>query len=297
MINPRSPFHSADVAAHYDDLDRFYREIWGEHIHHGLWQSRRETADEATRRLIAEVAAQAQVQPGNRVCDVGCGYGGTSRTLAREYGARVTALTVSRAQHEHALSLEPGANNPTYLLRDWLASGLEPASFNAVIAIESSEHMADLEAFFAEVARVLKPAGRFVVCAWLTREAPRIWERRFLLEPICREGRLRGMGSASEYHRLAQAAGLVPIWFQDISRQVKRTWPICAGRVARGLLREPHYRQFLLHGQSSNNIFALTLLRIWLAYEMGSMRYGILTAVKSGVDEAGDHSTAFPQIA
>jgi tocopherol O-methyltransferase len=287
MITTRSQFNSDEVAAHYDDLDRFYREIWGEHIHHGLWQSRGEPADEATRRLIAVVAAQARVQAGDRVCDVGCGYGGTARTLAREYTAEVTALTVSRAQYEHALSLDPGVTNPTYLLRDWLANELEPASFDAVIAIESSEHMVDLDAFFAEVARVLKPAGRFVVCAWLTREKPRSWERRLLLEPICREGRLRGMGSASEYHRLAQAVGLVPVDFQDVSRQVKQTWPICAGRIVRGLLREPSYRQFLLWGRSSHRIFALTLLRIWLAYELGSLRYGIMAAVKPGVADAG----------
>jgi tocopherol O-methyltransferase len=289
MIQPCSPFQSGEVAAHYDDLDRFYREIWGEHVHHGLWQSRQDTAEEAIHRLIAEVAAQARVQAGDHVCDVGCGYGGTSRILAREYGARVTALTVSQAQHEHALGLDPGTINPTYLLRDWLVNGLAAASFDAVIAIESSEHMADLEAFFTEVARVLKPGGRFVVCAWLSRETPNLCERRLLLEPICREGRLRGMGSASEYHRLAEAAGLIPVCFQDVSRQVKRTWPICTGRVARGLFREPSYRQFLLHGQTSSKIFALTVMRIWLAYELGSMRYGILTAVKPGLEEVAHH--------
>lgn len=285
MAITRLEFRTRDVAAHYDELDRFYREIWGEHIHHGLWQSRWETADEATRRLIAVVAGQAGLKAGDRVCDVGCGYGGTSRALAREYGARVTALTVSRAQYEHALTLDPAATNPTYLLRDWLENDLEPTSFDAVIAIESSEHMADLGAFFAEVARVLKPGGRFVVCAWLTSEEPRPWEKRFLLGPICREGRLRGMGSASEYHRLTQAAGLVPVDFQDVSRQVQRTWPICAWRVARGLLREPSYRRFLFRGKSANRIFALTLLRIWLAYELGSLRYGILTAIKPQGEE------------
>lgn len=280
MIRPRSPFQAHEVADHYDELDRFYREIWGEHIHHGLWQSRRDSIEEATRRLITEVAAKAGVRAGDRICDVGCGYGGTARVLAHEYGALVTGLTVSRAQYEQGKCRALEQTNPAYLLRDWLASELAPASFDAVIAIESSEHMADLERFFAEAERVLKPAGRLVVCAWLTREEPRSWERRFLLEPICSEGRLRGMGSASEYQQLARAAGLVPIDCQDLSRQVKRTWAVCTGRLVRGLLCKPSYRQFLLHGPSTNKVFALTLLRIWLAYELGSMRYGIMTAVK-----------------
>jgi tocopherol O-methyltransferase len=269
-----------DVAAHYDDLDPFYREIWGEHVHHGLWTDARATPKEAARRLIDVVAGQARVKRGDAVCDVGCGYGGTARVLAREHAASVTALTISKAQHDYALAVDPDAGNPTYLLRDWLENGQGSAAFDAVIAIESSEHMPDLGAFFAEVARVLRPGGRFVVCAWLTRPRPRGWERRWLLGPICREGRLRGMESASEYHRLARAVGLVPTDFHDVSRQVKRTWPICARRVVAGLVREPSYRRFLLRSGNPNRIFALTLARIWLAYELGTMRYGILTAVK-----------------
>jgi tocopherol O-methyltransferase len=291
MISNRSEIQPADVAAHYDELDHFYREIWGEHVHHGLWQSKSETVDEATGRLIAVVADKARLKPGDHVCDVGCGYGGTARALAVDYGARVTGLTVSQAQHAHALDLDPAATNPTYLLCDWLDNGLESSAFDVVIAIESSEHMTDLGAFFAEVSRVLKPGGRFVVCAWLTRERPRRWERRFLLEPICREGRLRGMGSALEYQQLAQAVGLTPVDFQDVSQQVKKTWPICVRRAVAGLLRDPSYRRFLLRGKSSNKIFGLTLLRIWLAYELGSMRYGILTALKAQGDPAGDHDS------
>jgi tocopherol O-methyltransferase len=280
-----------DVAAHYDDLDRFYREIWGEHVHHGLWSDPGATPEEAARRLIDVVAGQAGVKPGDAVCDVGCGYGGTARVLAREHAARVTALTISAAQHAYARNVEPDSDNPAYLLRDWLDNRLEGDTFDAVIAIESSEHMPDLGAFFAEVARVLRPGGRFVVCAWLTRDRPRAWERRWLLDPICREGRLRGMESVAEYHRLARAVGLVPTDFHDVSRQVKRTWPICARRVVAGLFREPSYRRFLLQSGSPNKVFALTLARIWLAYELGSMRYGIITAVKPS-DQAHPSSRA-----
>jgi tocopherol O-methyltransferase len=179
MITSGLPFQTGEVAAHYDDLDSFYREIWGEHVHHGLWHSDTATAEEATHHLITEVAAQAQVQPGDRICDVGCGYGGTARTLVREHGAEVTALTISEAQYRYALSLEPSSINPIYLLRDWLTNGLEPASFDSVIAIESSEHMADLKAFFAEAARVLKPGGRFVVCAWLSRKVGMVQKHPF----------------------------------------------------------------------------------------------------------------------
>src|SRR4051812_19580875 len=93
-LNPVPRLDPAEVAAHYDDLDRYYRGLWGEHVHHGLFDAPGMSPEEATRRLIAVVAGEAAVGPGSVVCDVGCGYGGTSRVLAREYGADVTGLTI-----------------------------------------------------------------------------------------------------------------------------------------------------------------------------------------------------------
>jgi tocopherol O-methyltransferase len=280
MITPHTELCPGAVAAHYDNLDRFYRELWGEHVHHGLWRTGRESPAEAVVRLIDLVAERGAIEPGDRVCDVGCGYGGTARVLASQYGAEVTALTITPSQHAYAVGLDHSSANPTYLLRDWAENGLPSGHFDVVLSIESSEHMANKTTFLAEVYRVLKPGGRFVVCAWLATPKPRPWEVRHLLEPICREGRLPGLGSAEEYDHLVRDAGLTPIAFEDLSQNVKRTWLVCAGRVLKAFLRQPEYRRFLFESGNPDRIFALTLLRIWIAYETGSMGYGILSAVK-----------------
>ena len=47
MIFPTVPQTTEAVAAHYDELDAFYREVWGEHVHHGYWASGRETPEAA----------------------------------------------------------------------------------------------------------------------------------------------------------------------------------------------------------------------------------------------------------
>jgi tocopherol O-methyltransferase len=265
------------VAAHYDDLDRFYRRFWGEHVHHGLWITGRETPEEATRQLVTFVAELAGLRFGSDVCDAGCGYGASARMLAAQYGARVTGLTISAVQHAYAISIDRGALNPVYLLRDWLDNDLPGESFDAVIAIESSEHMPDLAAFFRQANRVLRPGGRLVICAWLTRENLGTRESRWLIVPICREGRLRGMEKASEYDRLAREAGLEPVSFHDVTRQVKKTWSICARRVVNAFVREPASRRYLLKDGGPNRVFGLTILRIWLSYQTGTMRYGILS--------------------
>jgi len=61
---------------------------------------------------------------------------------------------------------------------------------------------------------------------------------------------------------------------------VKRTWPICSLRFMVGLFRNPSYAKYLFNRHSRNRVFALTMLRIWISYNIGSMRYGIFTAAK-----------------
>ena len=280
MIESSLPMPRDEVARHYDQLDRFYREIWGDHVHHGLWLTGKETSDEATRNLTHAVVARAQLAPGMTLCDVGCGYGQTSRIIAREQQVKVTGLTVSPAQHQYALSVTQAADNATFLLEDWLHNERPSASFDALIAIESTEHMADKVRVFTEAARVVKPGGRLVVCAWLANENLKPWEQRHLIEPICREGRMPGMGTETEYKRWMTDAGFEVRAADDVSMQVARTWPICAWRFFLGVLRKPSYVRFLLDPKNDNRIFALTMLRLWLAYHRGAMRYVIFSAVR-----------------
>jgi tocopherol O-methyltransferase len=280
MIIPNEPQTSAAVAEHYDELDPFYREIWGDHVHHGLWRTGRETPTEAVEVLISHMAGALDLQAGQHVCDVGCGYGATAAWLAAHHGVRVTGLTLSGAQVERASQRSAGSALLTFVQQDWLANTFENGAFDRVISIESSEHMPDKQRFFDEAYRTLRPGGRLAIYAWLARDGARPWEERHLLEPICREGRLPGMGTPAEYREWATRAGFVVDGIEDLSGKVRRTWSICARRVAMKLLTHPHYRRYLLDARAKNRIFALSLLRIWAAYLTGSMRYGLLTAHK-----------------
>ena len=280
MIAAKAELTPAEVAEHYDELDEFYREIWGEHVHHGLWLTGRESSAEATRQLVRAVAERARIGAGSRVCDIGCGYGATARMLALDFGAEVTAITVSTAQWNFARAQRNGDSPVQYLLGDWLANELPAASFDAAISVESSEHMPDKPAFFAQANRVLRPGGHLVICAWLSRENPSANETRFLLEPICREGRMPGMGTESDYRRFFAEAGFALESFADVTAQVKKTWPLCAARFLRELCRQPRYAKFLINRHARNRVFALTMFRIWLAYNTGAMRYGIFAAEK-----------------
>jgi len=281
MVESSETVTSADVARHYDQLDRFYREIWGEHVHHGLWETGRETPDEATRKMTDLVISKAQLMPGMKVLDLGCGYGGTSRILAQEQRAVVTGLTVSPAQQSHAEKVTSPPGNPVYLVEDWMRNNQTDATYDRLIAIESTEHMSDKVRVFTEAARVLKAGGRIVVCAWLSGDNLPAWQRRHFVEPVCREGRLPAMGTELEYMKWMRDAGFVLEPSVDLSEEVSRTWPICAWRFAMGLFRHPSYVKFMLERKNDNRVFAITLVRIWLAYRMGAMRYVVFSGRKA----------------
>jgi tocopherol O-methyltransferase len=275
MIHPGKAQTAADVGGHYDELDRIYREIWGEHVHHGLWRSGQESPREATEALIALVAERLALEGGERLCDIGCGYGGTARFLAEHYRAEVTGLTISAAQAEYAATQTTSRGTVDIYTRDWLANDLPAARFDGAYAIESSEHMIDKLRFFSEANRVLRPGGRLVVCAWLAKSDPRPFEVDHLLEPICREGRLPGMGSREDYEAMAQATSFVPCGFEDVGRQVGRTWAICMRRVAARLVTDPGLRRMALSRATKNRSFLLSLPRLWFALRTGAMRYGV----------------------
>jgi tocopherol O-methyltransferase len=208
MIEPKRLQTGDDVAGHYDELDAVYREIWGEHVHHGLWRSGRESVAQATDALSDLVGQQLAPRAGDHVADIGCGYGATAARLAWTLGIRVTGFTVSQ---EQARIARARSGPLTFHVRDWLENQQENGAFDHGYAIESTEHMADKQRLFDEVARTLKPGGRFVVCAWLSEDRPSAWRVNHLLEPICREGRLPGMGTRGEYEQWAIAAGLEPV--------------------------------------------------------------------------------------
>jgi tocopherol O-methyltransferase len=273
MIVASEPQSMEAVALHYDELDVFYREIWGRHVHHGLWQTGRETQEEAADLLVDRLAERLALRPGQNVCDVGCGYGETALRLADRNGVQVTGLTISPVQAEHASLSIRNAPMVTIACQDWLSNTFRDEAFDAVYSIESSEHMVDKNRFFTEAWRTLRPGGRLGLYAWLAREGTRPWEVRYLLEPICREGRLPSIGTENNYCDMAQKAGFTVELVDDLSRSVRRTWTICARRVAMKLVLEPAYRRFVRDKGAANRIFVVTLLRLVVAYRTGSMRY------------------------
>jgi len=269
---------TSEIASHYDELDEFYRRIWGEHLHHGLWTTGRETQDEAVIALLELVAQRSSLSNGERVCDAGCGYGATGRWLWERFHAHVTGYTVSPAQHARALRASPPGHR--YVLGDWMRNEEPPASFDVVLAIESTEHMGDRLEVVREAHRLLRPGGRFAVAAWLSTPSPSRWQTRLLLDPVRSEGVLTSpLPTVHEWRDALDEGGFGEVSHDLVGTAVRRTWRHSALGVVKQLGRASGWR-YALDATKQHRRFALTVFRIWIAYGVGAMDYAVLVGCK-----------------
>lgn len=167
MPNKRS--ETEQVAENYydsSDADTFYERVWGgEDLHIGLYEKGMSTR-EASQRTVATMEAMLKtVNPGSRVVDLGAGFGGSGRYLAKEIGCHVTAVNISEVQNERnrRLSKEAGLEDKIEVLHGSFESiPAEDNSFDVVWSQDAFLHSDRREQILDEIDRVLKPKGELV---------------------------------------------------------------------------------------------------------------------------------------
>jgi SAM-dependent methyltransferase len=112
------------------------------------------------------LASLAKIGPHSEVLDVGGGFGGPARTLAREYGAAVTVLELSKAYCDVGEMLTRRSSLSDQVLfrhGDGLAMPFGEGSFNRVWTQQSSMNIADKARLYREIHRVLRPGGQLAL--------------------------------------------------------------------------------------------------------------------------------------
>lgn len=161
---------STQIARDYynsDDADLFYREIWGgEDIHVGIYEDHNDSIAFASRRTVAQMAQLAgPLGPDSRVVDLGSGYGGAMRFIARTYSSRCSAVNLSAVENERHLQMnrEAGLEHLIDVIEgDFSKLAFPDASFDVVWSQEAILHTNARKAVCSEAARVLKAGGKFV---------------------------------------------------------------------------------------------------------------------------------------
>lgn len=151
---------------------------FGRHVHWGFWSeppAATPTPKEygaAAERMCRAVCDQAGIQEGQRVLDVGCGFGGTIASLNERYlRLHLAGVNIDRRQLERAASEVPPLQRNTieWTQADAAKIPLPDASFDVVLAVECVFHF-HRPGFFAEAARLLRPGGSLTLSDFVPQE-------------------------------------------------------------------------------------------------------------------------------
>ncbi|MCY4746410.1 cyclopropane-fatty-acyl-phospholipid synthase [Pelomonas sp. UHG3] len=161
-----------NIHAHYDLGNDFYR-LWLDPgmSYSSAWFEGRDPREvglvEAQDAKVRRALREAGVKPGARVLEIGCGWGGLAEMAAREFGARVTGVTLSREQLQwgQARMRNAGLQEAVELVyQDYRDLPKQHADqpFDAIVSIEMFEAVGHeyWRGYFETLNACLKPGGR-----------------------------------------------------------------------------------------------------------------------------------------
>jgi cyclopropane-fatty-acyl-phospholipid synthase len=158
---------AAAIAHHYDVSNDFYRLVLGETMTYScaFFETESASLDDAQRAKYELICKKLALRPGDRLLDVGCGWGGMLLHAAQTHGVEAVGVTVSRPQRDLAEKrvVEAGlADRVEVRLQDY--RDIADGPYDAISSIGMFEHvgLARLRDYFSNLFGLLAPRGRML---------------------------------------------------------------------------------------------------------------------------------------
>jgi cyclopropane-fatty-acyl-phospholipid synthase len=211
---------------HYEVPAEFFRLVLGRHLKYSCadWDSGAADLDAAESAMLSRYATRAGLADGQRVLDLGCGWGSLTLWAAERYpSSQITAVSNSSGQRRHIewLARKRGLNNVTVITAD--VNDLElDGGFDRIVSVEMFEHVRNYALLLNRISGWLNDDGKLFV---------HIFCHRNLLYPFEDDG--PGDWMARNFF----SGGLMPaadtlLFFQDDLR-IERRWTLSGNNYAR----------------------------------------------------------------
>lgn len=238
------------IEHHYDVSNAFYEKVLGPSMAYtcAVYPHEGATLEEAQAAKFDLVARKLDLRPGQRLLDVGCGWGGMALHAAREYGVRVLGVTLSAEQASWARrAVERAGVGDRVQIRHQDYREVTEQGFDAVSSIGLLEHVGvgRYPAYFQFLLAALRPGGRLLNHC-ITRPHNRRQETgAFIDRYVFPDGELTGAGRIVT---AAQDAGFevmhvenlrhhYALTLRDWCRNLVEHWDECVAEVGLGTAR------------------------------------------------------------
>jgi cyclopropane-fatty-acyl-phospholipid synthase len=162
---------------HYEVPAAFFQACLGPHLKYSsCLYAPGETLGQAEDRALVETALHADLQDGQTILELGCGWGSLSLWMAREFPkARITSVSNSASQGEYirGRAAAEGLANLTVVTADMNDfTPPDAGKYDRVVSVEMFEHMANWRALLGRVKTWLKPDGRLFIHIFTHKTGP-----------------------------------------------------------------------------------------------------------------------------
>ena len=165
---------------HYEVPAEFFQITLGRHLKYSscLWSDGVTTLDEAEGEALRETCDHAQLENGQKVLELGCGWGSLTLWMAEHFPqSQITAVSNSASQRDFILAraTERGLSNLNVLTAN-VAEFVPDRQFDRVVSVEMFEHMRNHTELMRRIHDWLTPGGKLFVHIFCHRSVPYLFE-------------------------------------------------------------------------------------------------------------------------
>ena len=220
-------FTHQQIIDYYNSTEDIYRQTWdlentlAKHL--GYWDETVKDLSRALQRHNEILAKRAAIKKSDIVLDAGCGVGGSSIFLAKQYGCRVTGITLSQQEAQQASKNAEHhgvADKTDFFVMDFSNTTFPDESFDVIWALESVCHANDKQQFIQCAFRMLKKGGRLIVADGFAAQLHYTKSEEDIMQKWLFGWCVNFLETVANFDRYLENAGFKKIFFEDITSRV-----------------------------------------------------------------------------
>jgi tocopherol O-methyltransferase len=222
--------NEVEIVNYYDNCQIDYEIVW--HLkthmcmHYGYWDANTKNLRHALNNMNVQVAKLVNPKANMHVLDAGCGVGGSSIFLAKNYGCKTTGITLSQNQVEvckqNAAKFDV-AHLSGFEKQNYLNTHYADNTFDIVWGIESVCYAFDKTDFLKEAFRVLKPGGKLIVADFFSYNVMPNTPQATLMQKWTQTWAIKQYADVNEFYLKMQNAGFVANQQFDVTTNVLKS--------------------------------------------------------------------------